>query len=139
MRPVHPGKILKDEIEARGLSANALALALRTPSGRVTDGMRSGCRINVAFPARRTSIAALIGSAGTQVVIRSAALVFESLFDYWLLMVSAVLSTISGVYSELSCPVLVARRLSASSAFVLARGRGGQAGGLSMPSTAFRR
>ena len=37
MRPVHPGKILKDEIEARGLSANALALALRTPSGRITN------------------------------------------------------------------------------------------------------
>jgi addiction module HigA family antidote len=37
MRPVHPGRILKDEIEARGLSANALALALRTPSGRITD------------------------------------------------------------------------------------------------------
>ena len=37
MRPVHPGKILKREIEARGLSANALAIALRTPSGRVTD------------------------------------------------------------------------------------------------------
>jgi antitoxin HigA-1 len=37
MRPIHPGEILKDEIEARGLSANALAIALRTPSGRVTD------------------------------------------------------------------------------------------------------
>jgi antitoxin HigA-1 len=37
MRPVHPGRILKREIEARRLSANALALALRTPSGRVTD------------------------------------------------------------------------------------------------------
>ena len=37
MRPVHPGRILKDEIEARSLSANALALALRTPSGRITD------------------------------------------------------------------------------------------------------
>ena len=37
MRPVHPGRILKDEIEARGLSANALAIALRTPSGRITD------------------------------------------------------------------------------------------------------
>jgi antitoxin HigA-1 len=37
MRPVHPGEILKDEIEARGLSANALAIALRTPSGRITD------------------------------------------------------------------------------------------------------
>jgi addiction module HigA family antidote len=37
MRPVHPGRILKDEIEERGLSANALAIALRTSSGRITD------------------------------------------------------------------------------------------------------
>ncbi len=37
MRPVHPGKILRREIESRRLSANALAIALRTPSGRVTD------------------------------------------------------------------------------------------------------
>jgi antitoxin HigA-1 len=37
VRPVHPGRILKDEIDARSLSANALALALRTPSGRITD------------------------------------------------------------------------------------------------------
>ena len=37
MRPVHPGRILRREIEARRLSANALAIALRTPSGRVTD------------------------------------------------------------------------------------------------------
>lgn len=37
MLPVHPGRILKREIEARGLSANRLALALRLPSGRTTD------------------------------------------------------------------------------------------------------
>jgi antitoxin HigA-1 len=37
MRPIHPGRILKREIEARSLSANALAIALRTPSGRITD------------------------------------------------------------------------------------------------------
>ena len=37
MRAVHPGRILKAELEARSLSANALALALRTPSGRITD------------------------------------------------------------------------------------------------------
>ncbi len=37
MRPIHPGRILKRELEARRLSANALALALRTPSGRITD------------------------------------------------------------------------------------------------------
>ncbi|MBI1868367.1 MAG: HigA family addiction module antidote protein [Methylocystis sp.] len=37
MRPVHPGRILKRELTARAISANRLALALRLPSGRVTD------------------------------------------------------------------------------------------------------
>jgi addiction module HigA family antidote len=37
MTPVHPGRILKRELAARGVSANGLALALRVPSGRVTD------------------------------------------------------------------------------------------------------
>ncbi len=32
-----PGRILRRELKARRLSANALALALRTPSGRITD------------------------------------------------------------------------------------------------------
>ena len=37
MKPIHPGRILKREIDARGLSANKLALALRVPSGRFTQ------------------------------------------------------------------------------------------------------
>ena len=37
MTPVHPGRVLKRELTARGLSANKLALALRVPSGRVTS------------------------------------------------------------------------------------------------------
>jgi len=37
MTLVHPGRILKRELEARGLSANKLALALRVPSGRITS------------------------------------------------------------------------------------------------------
>ncbi len=37
MIAVHPGRILKRELEARTLSANKLALALRLPSGRITD------------------------------------------------------------------------------------------------------
>jgi len=37
MVPVHPGRILKRELAARGLPANKLALALRVPSGRVTS------------------------------------------------------------------------------------------------------
>lgn len=34
---VHPGRLLKRELLARGLSANRLALDLGVPSGRVTD------------------------------------------------------------------------------------------------------
>ena len=37
MKAIHPGRILKRELAARNLSANALALALRTPSGRIAD------------------------------------------------------------------------------------------------------
>ncbi len=36
MVPIHPGKILKDELKARNLSINRLALAIRVPSGRLT-------------------------------------------------------------------------------------------------------
>ncbi len=44
MQPIHPGRILKREMDARQLSANRLALALRVPSGRITslvNGKRS--------------------------------------------------------------------------------------------------
>ncbi len=37
MKPIHPGRILKREMTARKLSANKLALALRVPSGRITQ------------------------------------------------------------------------------------------------------
>jgi addiction module HigA family antidote len=37
MFPVHPGRVLKRELDVRQLSANRLALALRLPSGRITD------------------------------------------------------------------------------------------------------
>lgn len=43
MVPVHPGRILKRELAARGLSANRLALSLRVPSGRIT-GILNGKR-----------------------------------------------------------------------------------------------
>jgi addiction module HigA family antidote len=33
----HPGRILRNELKARKLSANKLALSLGVPSGRVTD------------------------------------------------------------------------------------------------------
>jgi antitoxin HigA-1 len=36
-RAVHPGRLLKRELQARNLSANRLALDLGVPSGRITD------------------------------------------------------------------------------------------------------
>ena len=36
MRPVHPGEILREELDALGLSANALSKALGVPVNRVT-------------------------------------------------------------------------------------------------------
>ena len=44
MEAIHPGRILKRELNTRELSANQLALALRVPSGRITsllNGKRS--------------------------------------------------------------------------------------------------
>jgi addiction module HigA family antidote len=38
--PVHPGKTLAAELEARGLTANALALKLRVSANRITDIVR---------------------------------------------------------------------------------------------------
>ena len=38
--PSHPGETLADELAARGLTANALALKLRVPANRITDIVR---------------------------------------------------------------------------------------------------
>ncbi len=38
--PSHPGDTLADELAARGLSANALALKLRVPANRISDIVR---------------------------------------------------------------------------------------------------
>ena len=35
--PVHPGEVLQEELVARGLTANALALKLRVPANRLTE------------------------------------------------------------------------------------------------------
>lgn len=38
--PSHPGDTLADELSARGLTANALALKLRVPANRISDIVR---------------------------------------------------------------------------------------------------
>ena len=40
MRPVHPGEILREELDELGLSANALARALDVPTNRITAILR---------------------------------------------------------------------------------------------------
>jgi antitoxin HigA-1 len=37
LRAVHPGSILSEETEARGLSAHALAMKLRVPANRISE------------------------------------------------------------------------------------------------------
>ena len=36
----HPGEVLKDELEARGLSAHAVSIALRLPASRISQIVR---------------------------------------------------------------------------------------------------
>lgn len=40
MRPVHPGEILREELEELGMSAKALADALGVPQNRISDILR---------------------------------------------------------------------------------------------------
>lgn len=54
MTPIHPGRVLKRELQARELSANRLALALRVPSGRITQ-ILNGKRAVTAETALRLS------------------------------------------------------------------------------------
>ena len=35
--PKHPGKLLREELQARGLSANRLAIEIRVPANRITE------------------------------------------------------------------------------------------------------
>ena len=39
-RKTHPGRVLRTELEARGMSANRLALAIRVPANRITAILR---------------------------------------------------------------------------------------------------
>ena len=40
LRPVHPGEILRDELDELGMSASALAAALAVPTDRITAILR---------------------------------------------------------------------------------------------------
>lgn len=40
LQPVHPGEILRDELEELGMSASALAKALDVPATRISDILR---------------------------------------------------------------------------------------------------
>ena len=51
MRPVHPGEILREELEAPGLSANTLSKKLGVPVNRITAILRGarGATANAAL------------------------------------------------------------------------------------------
>ena len=38
--PIHPGSLLKEELDERGMSANAFAKALGVPTNRITEILR---------------------------------------------------------------------------------------------------
>lgn len=40
--PPHPGEFLRDELAARGMTAHALAIALRLPASRISQIVRGG-------------------------------------------------------------------------------------------------
>ena len=46
MRPVHPGEILREELDEFGLSANALSKALGVPVNRVTTILNGRCGVS---------------------------------------------------------------------------------------------
>ena len=52
LRPVHPGEVLREDyLKPLGLSANALALALRVPASRINDIVleRRGVTVDTAM------------------------------------------------------------------------------------------
>ena len=55
MRPVHPGEILREELEELGLNANTMAKAMAVPANRVTAILK-GQRGVTADTALRLSI-----------------------------------------------------------------------------------
>jgi len=53
MRPIHPGEVLREEFLAPlGMSAHALALALRVPAPRINDIVRERRAVTVDTAAR---------------------------------------------------------------------------------------
>lgn len=45
MNPVHPGELLREELDQRGLSANALAKELMLPANRITAILKGQRRV----------------------------------------------------------------------------------------------
>jgi hypothetical protein len=57
LKSINPGRILKREITARKLSANKFALALRVPSGRITQILNENRTAFILFGNQDPSIA----------------------------------------------------------------------------------
>jgi addiction module HigA family antidote len=60
--PLHPGGVLADEMRARGVTAHALALALRVPANRLGDIVRGKRAISAETALR---LGRYFGTGGT--------------------------------------------------------------------------
>ena len=65
MVPIHPGRILRRELRARDLSANALARGLRVPSGRIVDILNGKRAIRPRPRCASAAISATIRGSGS--------------------------------------------------------------------------
>jgi antitoxin HigA-1 len=50
--PVHPGRILAAQLEARGITGHALALELKVPANRVSDIIRGRRSVSAETPVK---------------------------------------------------------------------------------------
>jgi len=65
MLPIHPGRILRRELNTRRLSANALARALRVPSGRIVDILNGKRSVTAETALRLGAISATLRNSGS--------------------------------------------------------------------------
>jgi antitoxin HigA-1 len=65
VRPVHPGEVLREDfLKPLGMSANALAKALRVPAPRINDVVRKRRGVSAVLPCASRAILAAMHAPG---------------------------------------------------------------------------
>jgi addiction module HigA family antidote len=65
MVPIHPGRILRRELNARRLSADVPARAMRVPSGRIVDILNGKRSVTAETALRLAVISATLPYSGS--------------------------------------------------------------------------